>query len=118
MDEEPRTAAALQAVVEGRSLDPFAVLGRHRAISGDILRVMVPGAFAVTAIARDEPSLRMTLSPMRNTGLFEAVITHNRYTLIDRSAGPLLEVASQRGLGVSFDQVVAEAHAYAAANAH
>jgi len=35
------------------------------------------------------------------TGLFEAVITHNRYTLIDRSAAPLLEVAYQRGLGVS-----------------
>jgi D-threo-aldose 1-dehydrogenase len=35
------------------------------------------------------------------TGLFEAVITHNRYTLIDRSAAPLLEVASRRGLGVS-----------------
>ncbi len=35
------------------------------------------------------------------TGAFEAVITHNRYTLIDRSAEPLLQVASQRGLGVS-----------------
>lgn len=35
------------------------------------------------------------------TGSFEAVITHNRYTLIDRSAEPLLEVASKRGLGVS-----------------
>src|SRR6266478_4929950 len=70
MNEDPRTAPALQAVIEGRSLDPFAVLGRHRTASGDILRVMVPGAFAVTAIARDEPSLWTTLSPMRNTGLF------------------------------------------------
>ena len=35
------------------------------------------------------------------TGPFEAVITHNRYTLIDRSAAPLLEAASRRGLGVS-----------------
>ena len=70
MNEDPRTAPALQAVIEGRSLDPFAVLGRHRTASGDILRVLVPGAFAVTAIARDEPSLRTTLSPMRNTGLF------------------------------------------------
>ena len=70
MDEDPRIALALQAVIDGRSLDPFAVLGRHRTASGDILRVMVPGAFAVTAIARDEPSLMTTLSPMRNTGLF------------------------------------------------
>jgi D-threo-aldose 1-dehydrogenase len=34
------------------------------------------------------------------TGAFEAIITHNRYTLLNRSAEPLLEMASQRGLGV------------------
>ena len=32
------------------------------------------------------------------TGLFEAVITHNRYTLVHRTAGPLLEVAAERGI--------------------
>ena len=70
MDEDLRVAPALQAVIDGRSLDPFAVLGRHRTASGDVVRVMLPGALAVTAIARDEPSLTTTLSPMRNTGLF------------------------------------------------
>jgi len=35
------------------------------------------------------------------TGLFEAVITHNRYTLIERSAEPLLALAGARGLGVA-----------------
>lgn len=34
------------------------------------------------------------------TGLFDAVITHNRYTLLNRSAEPLLELASKRGLAV------------------
>ena len=34
------------------------------------------------------------------TGAFEAVITHNRFTLLNRSAEPLLEKASQLGLGV------------------
>lgn len=34
------------------------------------------------------------------TGAFEAVITHNRFTLLNRSAEPLLELASRRGLGV------------------
>lgn len=34
------------------------------------------------------------------TGAFEAVITHNRYTLLNRSAEPLLELASRRGLAV------------------
>src|SRR6266851_4745685 len=34
------------------------------------------------------------------TGAFEAVITHNRYTLLNQSAEPLIEMAHQRGLGV------------------
>lgn len=34
------------------------------------------------------------------TGLFDAVITHNRYTLLNRSASPLLDVAAKRGIGV------------------
>jgi D-threo-aldose 1-dehydrogenase len=34
------------------------------------------------------------------TGAFEAVITHNRYTLLNRSAAPLLDMAHSRGLGV------------------
>jgi D-threo-aldose 1-dehydrogenase len=34
------------------------------------------------------------------TGLFEAVITHNRYTLLNRSAAPLLDIAANRGMAV------------------
>jgi D-threo-aldose 1-dehydrogenase len=34
------------------------------------------------------------------TGLFAAVITHNRYTLINRSADTLLDLAAARGLAV------------------
>jgi D-threo-aldose 1-dehydrogenase len=34
------------------------------------------------------------------TGLFEAVITHNRYTLINRTALPLLDVATDLGVPV------------------
>ena len=34
------------------------------------------------------------------TGAFEAVITHNRYTLLNRTAEPLLDVAARRGLAV------------------
>lgn len=34
------------------------------------------------------------------TGAFEAVITHNRYTLLNRSANPLLDMAAARGLAV------------------
>lgn len=34
------------------------------------------------------------------TGAFDAVETHNRYTLINRSAGPLLDVCASRGVAV------------------
>jgi D-threo-aldose 1-dehydrogenase len=34
------------------------------------------------------------------TGLFEALITHNRHTLVDRSADALLDLAAARGMGV------------------
>ena len=33
-------------------------------------------------------------------GVFDAVITHNRYTLLDQSAIPLLDGAAQRGVPV------------------
>lgn len=34
------------------------------------------------------------------TGLFEAAITHNRYTLVNRTAEPLLDAAKERGVAV------------------
>jgi D-threo-aldose 1-dehydrogenase len=34
------------------------------------------------------------------TGAFAALETHNRYTLLNRSAAPLLEIAAQRGMAV------------------
>ena len=32
------------------------------------------------------------------TGAFDAILTHNRYTLLDRSAEPLLDLAATQGL--------------------
>lgn len=34
------------------------------------------------------------------TGVFDAVLSHNRFTLVDRSATPLFEEANERGMGV------------------
>ena len=34
------------------------------------------------------------------TDIFDAVLTHNRYTLVDRSAEPLIDAATARGMGV------------------
>jgi D-threo-aldose 1-dehydrogenase len=41
-----------------------------------------------------------TLLQYLGTGVFEAVLTHNRYTLLDRSAEPLLQWACEHGIGV------------------
>ncbi len=38
------------------------------------------------------------MSRFVETDLFEAVITHNRYTLVNRTAEPLLDLAAQRGV--------------------
>lgn len=38
------------------------------------------------------------LSDFIGTGLFDAVLSHNRYTLIDRSAEPLMAEAGRRGI--------------------
>ncbi|MFF5289081.1 aldo/keto reductase [Paractinoplanes globisporus] len=35
-----------------------------------------------------------------DTGVFEVVLTHNRYTLLDRSAAGLFQAAHERGIGV------------------
>jgi D-threo-aldose 1-dehydrogenase len=34
------------------------------------------------------------------TGAFDAVLTHNRYTLVERSAGPLIDLAARQGMAV------------------
>lgn len=34
------------------------------------------------------------------TGLFETLITHNRYTLVNRTAEPLLDLAAERGVAI------------------
>lgn len=40
------------------------------------------------------------LRDLISTGHFESVITHNRWTLVDRSADALLDEAAERGIGV------------------
>jgi D-threo-aldose 1-dehydrogenase len=35
-----------------------------------------------------------------STGVFDVVLTHNRWTLVNRAAGPLLDEATARGMGV------------------
>lgn len=48
-------------------------------------------------VAGDPPGL---MAQYIETGLFEVVITHNRYTLVERSAESLLDVATEDGVAV------------------
>ncbi|MEU7749556.1 aldo/keto reductase [Nonomuraea sp. NPDC049158] len=41
-----------------------------------------------------------TIERYVRTGFFDVVLTHNRWTLVNRSAGPLIDLATSMGLGV------------------
>lgn len=67
------------------------------------------GPVAALVAARDEGLIEHLgisggpvglLARFVETGHFEALITHNRYTLVDRSADALLDLAADRGMGV------------------
>ena len=83
MDEDLRTAPALQAVIDGRSLDPFAVLGRHRGIAhytvAQSKRLGLPGVDArmssdrgqrLAVVALDAATRRVVVAP-RDRGTTE-----------------------------------------------
>lgn len=62
-----------------------------------LLRFRDEGVIAHVGVAGGPIDLMMRYV---ETGAFEAVITHNRYTLINRTAEPLLELAASNGLAV------------------
>jgi len=74
-------AAAIDAIVEGRHADPFAVLGMHGAGSDVVVRAFVPGADSVTALSRDGATLAH-LEMRHPAGFFEGRATRrDRYRL-------------------------------------
>ena len=58
------------ALADGMLDDPFAILGPHLGPDGRYVRVFVPGADAVTALAKDG-SGQVALSAVQPTGLFQ-----------------------------------------------
>ena len=72
--------------------------------SQGVVRRYMAKCFNAILIDRDE--IKVHQSPVDlmiryiETGAFEAVITHNRYTLLNRSAGPLLDKAAKMGIAV------------------
>jgi len=65
--------AALDALIEGRNADPFALLGPHEGPGGTFLRALVPGAEAVTVFDLSGKALG-ELPNVDPRGLFEGAV--------------------------------------------
>ena len=76
LDEAALDPAMIEAIVNGRAGDPFAVLGRH----GDVVRVLLPGATGVELVAADGSRLA-AMSRIHPAGLFSAECSNPGYRL-------------------------------------
>lgn len=81
---DPYTVSFEEAVAPGGALD-------------GMLRLKSEGLVDAIGIAAGRVGL---VTRYVDTGEFDAVLTHNRYTLVDRSALPLIENAAARGMAV------------------
>ncbi|MGA9340824.1 MAG: 1,4-alpha-glucan branching protein GlgB [Rhodanobacteraceae bacterium] len=63
-------AHAIDALFEGRISDPFALLGPHQVSGQGVLRVFMPGALAVHAVAMDSDTSPVALRELRKGGYF------------------------------------------------
>jgi 1,4-alpha-glucan branching enzyme len=74
--------AAIEALVEGRHGDPFAILGQHPDGQGSIVRVFMPGAKEVDLLARETGERIASLERVHPGGLFAAYLdTYPAYKL-------------------------------------
>src|ERR1700761_9141992 len=65
---------AIEALLEGRHADPFALLGSHAGPKGTFARVWIPGAETAEAHTLSGQSVG-TLKQIDKRGLFEGIIT-------------------------------------------
>ena len=73
-------SGALQALVEGRHGDPFAILGRHTVGQTHVVRTLLPGAASVDVIDADSGTVIATMEQVFHGGLFAADIgSRGRY---------------------------------------
>ncbi|GAB3398379.1 aldo/keto reductase [Humibacter soli] len=99
--EESMTRLGLDRVDILHLHDPYTIslgeaTGQGGAIEG-MLELRESGAVSAIGIAAGPiPLMRSYV----DTGVFDVLLTHNRYTLVDRSAESLLLEARRRGMGV------------------
>ena len=106
----PRMRASIGESLERLGLAHLPIVFLHDPENTTWERAMADdGPVAALVAARDEGLIGhlglsggpvALLTRFLETGHFEAVITHNRHTLVDRTADPLLDLAAARGLGV------------------
>lgn len=118
VDPDPRTGdfsgdrvrASLEESMERLGVDRIALLHLHDPERISFAEGMAAGGPVEALVGLREQGLVEHLGvaggPVRllqqylDTGEFEVVLSHNRYTLLDRSAEPLFRSAADRGLGV------------------
>ena len=80
-------AAEIEALVQGRHSDPFALLGPHQGPDGTAIRAFVPGAQAVSVRTRNKGAIGLEC---RNAaGFFEGLLT-----AADAAGGYLLDASN------------------------
>lgn len=75
-------AATVEALVEARHDDPFAVLGPHRGPNGPLVRALLPGARRVELWSRDKKERLGALVAIDARGLFEGRIAREQPYLL------------------------------------
>ncbi|ADI11757.1 aldo/keto reductase [Streptomyces bingchenggensis BCW-1] len=99
--EESKARLGLDRIPLLHLHDPYSVtveaaFARHGAVQG-MIELREQGLVDAIGIAAGPLSL---MTRYVTSGIFDALLTHNRYTLIDRRAEPLISEAAQRGMGV------------------
>jgi 1,4-alpha-glucan branching enzyme len=75
-------AATVEALIEARHDDPFAVLGPHRGPDGPVVRALLPGARRVELWSRDKSACLGRLAAIDPRGLFEGPIARDEPYLL------------------------------------
>jgi D-threo-aldose 1-dehydrogenase len=102
---------SLEQSLERLGLDRLQVLYLHDPEVVGFDAAMAPGGAVEALVAMKEQGIAASIGisggPVRmlqsfvETDIFDALITHNRYTLVDRSAGDLLDAAAARNVGIA-----------------
>jgi D-threo-aldose 1-dehydrogenase len=76
--------------------DPFAVARPGGALA-ELFRMKDEGLARAVGLAAGPTNVMM---PLMRDWDFDAIVTHNRFTLVNRNAGPMLDLANERGISV------------------